>query len=591
MLHSIHIENFVFIEKLELEFSPGLNMFTGETGSGKSMVFGAMMVGLGGKASADLLRLGADKLRVVLNFSNLKDVVKQKIKNAGVDCQDGILSIKREVMVDGKTRCLVNGELFPVAKLKELAPLLVDVHSQHQQQYLLDEDVHILFYDSFCNLKRTREEYLEIYYQWKEKNRALQKLRAEKQKLAEQKEFLLFSSRELQENLIDEKTYQSLKSQLTVEMQKTKQLNIFSDALQALQSQVVPALEKIKKSFANAKENPSAHAPSANKENSTSDPSKGKVEVEGQRLEKSLENFEQSVDDLKSLVEQKCRLIDVVVDVDEMNRKLAGVERLMRKYGMGIADLLKKQEEVEKSLELIEHGGEQEAELKKQCQHLLREAFRKALALHVFRKNEVPQFEKKIYEQTSLLGMEQSKLIVSLSPDEVKIREQEKQQEIETMLSAHGVSKLCFLFRSSKERNAEPLKKIASGGEISRLMLALKTLLNEKIFISTMLFDEVDTGIGGEVANQVGLKLRELSEKRQVIVITHLAQIARFADRHFRVLRNAQADKTVVDVTVLRGEQVIKEIARMLGEENSQASQKLAEEMVFEAHGTKSPHR
>lgn len=591
MLHSIHIENFVFIEKLELEFSPGLNMFTGETGSGKSMVFGAMMVGLGGKASADLLRLGADKLRVVLNFSNLKDVVKQKIKNAGVDCQDGILSIKREVMVDGKTRCLVNGELFPVAKLKELAPLLVDVHSQHQQQYLLDEDVHILFYDSFCNLKRTREEYLEIYYQWKEKNRALQKLRAEKQKLAEQKEFLLFSSRELQENLIDEKTYQSLKSQLTVEMQKTKQLNIFSDALQALQSQVVPALEKIKKSFANAKENPSAQAPSANKENSTSDPSKGKVEVEGQRLEKSLENFEQSVDDLKSLVEQKCRLIDVVVDVDEMNRKLAGVERLMRKYGMGIVDLLKKQEEVEKSLELIEHGGEQEAELKKQCQHLLREAFRKALALHVFRKNEVPQFEKKIYEQTSLLGMEQSKLIVSLSPDEVKIREQEKQQEIETMLSAHGVSKLCFLFRSSKERNAEPLKKIASGGEISRLMLALKTLLNEKIFISTMLFDEVDTGIGGEVANQVGLKLRELSEKRQVIVITHLAQIARFADRHFRVLRNAQADKTVVDVAVLRGEQVIKEIARMLGEENSQASQKLAEEMVFEAHGTKSPHR
>lgn len=591
MLHSIHIENFVFIEKLELEFSPGLNMFTGETGSGKSMVFGAMMVGLGGKASADLLRLGADKLRVVLNFSNLKDVVKQKIKNAGVDCQDGILSIKREVMVDGKTRCLVNGELFPVAKLKELAPLLVDVHSQHQQQYLLDEDVHILFYDSFCNLKRTREEYLEIYYQWKEKNRALQKLRAEKQKLAEQKEFLLFSSRELQENLIDEKTYQSLKSQLTVEMQKTKQLNIFSDALQALQSQVVPALEKIKKSFANAKENPSAQAPSANKGNSTSDPSKGKVEVEGQRLEKSLEKFEQSVDDLKSLVEQKCRLIDVVVDVDEMNRKLAGVERLMRKYGMGIADLLKKQEEVAKSLELIEHGGEQEAELKKQCQHLLREAFRKALALHVFRKNEVPQFEKKIYEQTSLLGMEQSKLIVSLSPDEVKIREQEKQQEIETMLSAHGVSKLCFLFRSSKERNAEPLKKIASGGEISRLMLALKTLLNEKIFISTMLFDEVDTGIGGEVANQVGLKLRELSEKRQVIVITHLAQIARFADRHFRVLRNAQADKTVVDVAVLRGEQVIKEIARMLGEENSQASQKLAEEMVFEAHGTKSPHR
>lgn len=591
MLHSIHIENFVFIEKLELEFSPGLNMFTGETGSGKSMVFGAMMVGLGGKASADLLRLGADKLRVVLNFSNLKDVVKQKIKNVGVDCQDGILSIKREVTVDGKTRCLVNGELFPVAKLKELAPLLVDVHSQHQQQYLLDEDVHILFYDSFCNLKRTREEYLEIYYQWKEKNRALQKLRAEKQKLAEQKEFLLFSSRELQENLIDEKTYQSLKSQLTVEMQKTKQLNIFSDALQALQSQVVPALEKIKKSFANAKENPSAKTPSANKENSTSDPSKGKVEVEGQRLEKSLENFEQSVDDLKSLVEQKCRLIDVVVDVDEMNRKLAGVERLMRKYGMGIADLLKKQEEVEKSLELIEHGGEQEAELKKQCQHLLREAFRKALALHVFRKNEVPQFEKKIYEQTSLLGMEQSKLIVSLSPDEVKIREQEKQQEIETMLSAHGVSKLCFLFRSSKERNAEPLKKIASGGEISRLMLALKTLLNEKIFISTMLFDEVDTGIGGEVANQVGLKLRELSEKRQVIVITHLAQIARFADRHFRVLRNAQADKTVVDVAVLRGEQVIKEIARMLGEENSQASQKLAEEMVFEAHGTKSPHR
>ena len=581
MLHSIRIENFVFIKTLELKFSKGLNIFTGETGSGKSMVFGAMMVGLGGKASPDLLHLGADKLKVILNFSNLKEIVKKKIKNAGVDYDD-LLSIKREVTRDGKSRCWINGELFPVAKIKELAPLLIDIHSQHQQQYLLDEDVHILFYDSFCDLKPAREEYLEIYYQWKEKNRALQKLKLEKQKLAEQKEFLLFSSRELQENLIDEKTYQSLRNQLTTETQKTKQLNTFSAALQTLQSQVVPALEKIKKSLADSK---SSSAKNSDVKNS--DVKENKKEAEEENLEKSLENFEQSIDDLKSLVQMKCQSIDVVADVDQINQKLAGVERLMRKYSMTISDLLKKQQEVEKSLELIENGGEKETELKKECQHLLREAFRKALNLHVFRKNEVEQFEKKIYEQTSLLGMEQSKLIVSLSPDEVKIRKDEQQKTIENMLSAHGVSKLCFLFRSSKERNAEPLKKIASGGEISRLMLALKTLLNEKIFISTMLFDEVDTGIGGEVANQVGLKLRELSERRQVIVITHLAQIARFADRHFRVFRNAEADKTVVSVTTLREAEIVKEIARMLGEENSQTSQKLAEEMILEARGAR----
>ena len=583
MLRSLFIKNFIFIETAHIEFKAGLNIFSGETGAGKSMIFLAMTVGLGAKASADFLRSGSEKLEICLTFDNLAPLIQKKISSMGVDGANG-LTVKREILCDGKSRCWINEQPFSLAKVKILSPFLVDVHSQHQQQYLLDEAVHVLFYDSFCNLKKEREQYLELYRAWKEKENALQALRQEKKKIAEQKEFLLFTARELEENLIDEATYQNLKIQLTEEGKKSKILENLSKLQNILYKEITPAVEKLQ-NFAGILDKNFADDAEAAKKESNNDFFAVKIDDLGKIF-----------DELNAYVKQKIDGVGVLQDLDVFHGQLAKVEKLRRKYGMDIVALSQKKKDIDKKILLLDDGNEKEQLFCAEVEQCLQETFAKALVLYKRRKDSLKEFQEKIYQQIRFLGMEQAGLVVSMelrdAPFDVLKDDwhddfKKNAKQIASMLSVYGIGKISFLYRSSKEREPGQLKKIASGGELSRLMLSLKVILNEKIPVSTMLFDEIDTGIGGEVANCLGQKLQELSIKKQVIVITHLAQIARFADGHFCIFRSEYEEKSVVNTRILKEEEIVKEIARMLGEAKSEIGQKLAMNMIREARKKK----
>ena len=289
-----------------------------------------------------------------------------------------------------------------------------------------------------------------------------------------------------------------------------------------------------------------------------------------------LRQFEENVEEFKQIAKSINTDSEEHVEIEEINTRLAKVERLRRKLNMDFADMEREYISIEKKLSLLEKNDELE-QIEQELEAIWEEAFREAYKLHISRKEKVVEFEEKIYEQIKTLGMEHARLLVELTPEKINFDEIIKEKDNYLSLSVYGLSKLCFLYRSSTDGEGMPIKKIASGGELSRLMLALKVVLNEKIAISTLMFDEVDAGIGGEVANRVGEKLVEMARNKQVIVITHLPQIARFADAHYSVKRDGGEGVSIIRLS----EQMrFGELARMLGKEDSPEGLNLARQMI-----------
>ncbi|MCP4402211.1 MAG: DNA repair protein RecN [bacterium] len=568
MLLEIHIENFAIIDSLQVQFSEGLNIITGETGAGKSIMVDALIIALGGRASADFIRAGADKAIIEVVFT-LDDVesAKQKALEYGFleqEQESTELIIRRELSRNGRNRLLVNGHPATNVMVGELGDLLLDIHGQHEHQSILNPDYHVELLDLYGKLLPLREEVAGSFRQFKKVERELKTLRDASRDRLQQQDLLRFQQQEIAKARLvageDDKLRHERKIMAGAEQLHSGATTIY-DMLYggrgAMLEQLGDILNRLEK-LADIDENL------------------------GPQL-KNCESVQYQLEDLAFSMRDYARTIEFdPYRLDEIEKRIHEINSLKRKYGNSIEEILKFHDEIEQELHNFDDREERISELEKRHAQLRKHVGQLSQKLSRDRKHLAESFEKNVTEELAMLSMERTRFNVDVAAAGTE----------RNPFTARGIDKIEFLIAPNPGEPLKPLSKIASGGEISRVMLALKTLLGTADHIPVMVFDEIDTGIGGKVAEIVGKKLKQVSAAHQVICITHLPQIAGKGVSHFHVAKEAEEDRTVTSIRRLSDQERLEEIARMVGGERiTETTIKHAREMLGLHASGKAPPR
>lgn len=532
MLNSLYIENIAVIEKTEIELYPGLNILTGETGAGKSIVIDAINAVMGHRTSKEIIRNGADNATVFASFSDINDIVKSKLAENGYTLEDDELVISRTLSHTGKNTCRINGRPANVSLLRELGLNLINIHGQHESYELFSPDTHITYIDNLADNSVLLSEYKAQYIEYKRLS----------------KEYDAFiKSEENREQRIDLLSYQ---------VNELEEADISVGESEALSDErrVLMNAEKITSALHKAKE----HLDGNN--------SSGAVDIlddavtslqKASDLNPEFENIFNRLNDLYYEVQDVGNDISQAIEeseenpyrLEEIEERLDLLNKLSRKYGKTEEDMLAFLDNAKSELEKLQKFDENANELKQMCAEAKAKTQAVADKLTKSRTNTARDFEKRVKKEMTFLDMPGVELVVSQKKTELK---DNGQDQIELLISANP------------GEAPKPVAKIASGGELSRMMLAIKTVLASSDVIDTLIFDEVDTGVSGSAAQKVGLKLREVSESRQVICVTHQAQIAALADSHFLIEKNVRGGRTFTEIKLLDTNGRLSELARIL---------------------------
>ena len=552
MLQFLNISNIALIDELQVEFEPGLNLLTGETGSGKSIIVDALGVLIGGRFTSDLLKSGAERgsiegLFVVGPNSNLERL----LENAGVDAASSEeLIIRRELSATGRNKIFINNQLATHSLLRELREFLVDIHGQGDQQTLFNPHTHLELLDSFAIGNGLRDEVAEAHRLWTAVRRELDVLRKDDSERFQLVDTLKFQIEELEraqlvlgedERLEEERRRLANVEKLT-ELSQASYARIYEDddaALARLRLAIKDVTEL------------------------------AEYEAGFREYLEGLESARAVLEDLSfSLRDFADKLEFSPGRLAEVEDRLAELSRLKRKYGGSIQAALEHLARSEDRLRQIETSDEREQELSAQVETARGNYFERAGKLHRERVRAAKRFEKTVEKCIAELAMDHARFQVQIS-------------DISGSSGPKGVDHVEFHFSANAGEDLKPLARVASGGEASRLMLVLKTVANATEFPRTIVFDEIDSGIGGRVSEAVGVKLRKLSETNQVLCVTHQPQIARFADSHLAVQKAVVDGRTRVDIAKLNRAGRIEELARMLtGAEITDTARRHARELL-----------
>lgn len=530
MLVNLTIENFAIIDQLEVSFTSGLNIITGETGTGKSILVGALDFLLGGKVFKDMIRSGEEKATVEASFNR--------------DHPGETLLIKRELFRSGKTKASINNKSSTLQQLKETGKLLVDIMGQHDHQNLLNQANHLAYLDKLADLTICVEKFSQKFHLREEKIKRMRQLRSEQEIKDERKRLLEFQIGEIDRANLTVGEDQDLikESKRLSHAEKILQAcNIIKHQLQEADNSLLGALSGFSKSL-----------------------------QEPAQLDKRLKPIAEGVDSARIQLEEVAYNTDRYLhDADFNPDRQAAVEerlddlyRLKKKYSRSLDELVIYREEMEREFNDMQHSQDEEDELADMIEKLSGELCREAQGISKKRKSAAEDLQKKIVAELALLGIPQCRFPVqfTISPATEDVLEVDGAKIDDT-----GLDQVTFLFSANPGEKPKNLSNIVSGGELSRIMLGLKNLLGEKDDISTLVFDEVDVGIGGKTAVMVGEKLKNIAMNHQIICITHLPQIARFAERHLVVDKIRQAKRTVSRVRVLAKNEQNEELTRMMG--------------------------
>jgi DNA repair protein RecN (Recombination protein N) len=561
MLKELNIKNFAIIENLRVEFTPGLCVFTGETGAGKSIVVDALNLVLGERASADLIRTGADEAVVEAAFEldarGMKDAAVL-LGGQGIEVTDGEdLIVRRVLSSSGKNKIYINGSLANLNTLAALGAGLADIHGQHEHQSLLSLDRQLELLDSFGGLEGLREEVGGIYRKLMDVRKDYAELEAGERDRAQREDMLRFQKNEIEASLLEPGEDAELAAEQKVLANSEKLAGLAAMADEALYSADGSAMENLKKVI------------------------DGLVVVTefDSRLAGTLELCQSA----RVQLEEAAREISSYREglefdpgrLEQIGDRLDMIQKLKRKYGRTVEEIIEFGAKASSELERMERSTEEIEKLKSEIQLIKFGLTDKANELTKKRTAAARSLEKKVEAELGSLGMKKTAFSVTLS------QEQGGDTLNGLKLGPSGTDRAEFLIAPNPGEEPKPLAKIASGGELSRIMLALKTILVEGDGIPTVVFDEVDAGIGGAVAEEVGRKLKRVAAKRQVFCITHLAQIACMADSHYGVSKSVKKDRTTTEVRLLDSRERVDEIARMLGGKTiTDATIKHAEEMI-----------
>lgn len=550
MLSNLYIENIAVIEKTSIDFKKGLNVMTGETGAGKSIVIDSINAVLGNRTSKELIRTGASSAFVSAEFTNLSEKALAVIDEAGFELEDGELLIQREISTTGKNKCRINGRPATVSTLKEIGVQLINIHGQHESYELMSPELHISYIDKLAGLESEIEAYQEVYKKYKKLSAELKKATVDESERERKIDLLKYQIDELEDADLRDGEYEELNEQKAV-LQNSEKI------IEAIMSS---------RALMNGDEESSGVLENLQEINSQlSDISEYMSEVEpiNSRIESAIYELEDCLSELTGLTD----LVDTDGgSLDSIEERLDLIYTLGKKYGSTIKEMLDFLDKAKKELNALVMYDENREALIKECDKAYKEAEKLAKALSEKRRATSSEFADKVCEEMAFLDMPNVKLVVV----------QEKCE-----LNSLGCDNIEFLISTNPGEPPKPISKIASCGELSRMMLAVKNVLSDKDDIDTLIFDEVDTGISGSAAQKVGLKLREVSKSRQVLCVTHLAQIAAMGNSHFKISKSVRDEKTFTKVEELDHEGRKQELARIIGgTEMTKASLDYAEEML-----------
>ena len=550
MLSNLYIENIAVIEKTSIDFKKGLNVMTGETGAGKSIVIDSINAVLGNRTSKELIRTGASSAFVSAEFTNLSEKAIAVIYEAGFELEDGELLIQREISTTGKNKCRINGRPATVSTLKEIGVQLINIHGQHESYELMSPELHISYIDKLAGLESEIEAYQEVYKKYKKLSAELKKATVDESERERKIDLLKYQIDELEDADLRDGEYEELNEQKAVLQNSEKIIEAImsSRALMNGDEESSGVLENLKE---------------INSQLSDISEYMSEVEPINSRIESAIYELEDCLSELTGLTD----LVDTDGgSLDSIEERLDLIYTLGKKYGSTIKEMLDFLDKAKKELNALVMYDENREALIKECDKAYKEAEKLAKALSEKRRATSSEFADKVCEEMAFLDMPNVKLVVV----------QEKCE-----LNSLGCDNIEFLISTNPGEPPKPISKIASGGELSRMMLAVKNVLSDKDDIDTLIFDEVDTGISGSAAQKVGLKLREVSKSRQVLCVTHLAQIAAMGNSHFKISKSVRDEKTFTKVEELDHEGRKQELARIIGgTEMTKASLDYAEEML-----------
>lgn len=564
MLLELRVSNLALIDQVELTFQPGLNVLTGETGAGKSILIHAIGLLLGERGAAEEVGLGKSAATVEGLFDVSGNPLSQDaLRELGIPVEDDgmVVLSRREITADGRSRCRINGRVATVTMLRDIGRNLVDLHGQHEHQSLLRVETHLDFLDVFAGdaCQNLREQYRKVYHELKDAEERLRALLFDEKQRAQRVDMLQFQMQEIDAAKLeaDEDT------RLTEERSRLANAEKLREAAQACLALLsgdedAGAVDAVGRAVVFLRDMQSAESAAA---------------AWTDNLQTALYQLQDVASELRNYLD---KLEADPARLEEIEARLHLITRLKRKYGDTIEQILQHRAQVEEEFQSLTHSDEQVAELEQQ-----RAALRQRLAalgqkLSDARRKAAKNFEKAVVTHLKSLAMENVKFAVQIEP--IPSRDGDG---AEFHFTERGIDQIEFLMSPNPGQPLRPLARIASGGELSRVMLALKTALSRRHEIPVLIFDEIDVGIGGAAAEAVGVKLKELAQYAQVFCVTHLPQIARYADAHFSVRKDATEERTTVTVTRLNEQERVHELARMLGGAKvTEATLRHAQELV-----------
>ena len=554
MLSQLYIENIAVIRQATIDFQQGFHVFTGETGAGKTILISAINAVLGGRTFKEIIRTGETRATVSALFTEIPAEICSKIEKLGYPLEDNQLLVQREIDLSGKGQCRLDGRPATAAMLREVCSLLIDIHGQHDNQELLSAEKHLGFLDSYGAYPQEMGDYAAAYEQMCDCAARLEKLQMDESYKLQRMDILQFQLKEIGEA----KLTAGEEEQLVEQQKRIRNAERITESLGAIYTLLNGDGEEMRGALEALEE----------------------VSSELDTAAKYLPDFEgygEKLSDAYYLLEELgSRARDTLEDADFDPRQLNAIEdrldtiyKLKKKYGGSIADILEYYEKISEEYQSLELSDELTARLQRELDEanlVLRDA---AKALTARRLTAAAAFSQRVEAELAYLDMAGVKFSITRR---------------EKPYGPTGADEMEFMICTNTGEEAKPLAKIASGGELARIMLAIKNVLAEKDGIGTIIFDEVDTGVSGRAAQKIGRKLAEVARHRQVICVTHLAPVAACAAHHYRIYKTVEAGRTFTRVEELNRSQRVRELARiMVGENITESALKSAEEMLTEA--------
>ncbi|MBQ1921363.1 MAG: DNA repair protein RecN, partial [Ruminococcus sp.] len=532
MLQTLYIENIAVIEKSAIDFSSGLNVLTGETGAGKSIIIDAINAIMGQRTSRDIIRTGASSAFVSAQFDNVNAAVRRKLEEFGFESDEDELLLQRTLSASGKSTCKINGRPATAAMLREIAAGLINIHGQHESYELFSPETHIDYIDRYGRLIPALEDYKEKYKRYLILQKKLNEANSDESSRLSEIDLLSFQSKELFDADIQIGEEEALDSERSALMNFEKLSSLLNRAHMLLSGEDNSGCELVDMA-ANAMQNAANYSADYEEISNT-------LTDVYYNLRDCAELVSDALDNLESDPER----------LEEIEERLDLINRLTRKYNCTADELPALAEQMQSRLEELLNYDRNRDELIAACKAAREEAEQSALALSNNRRKTAAEFAEKVKAEMSFLNMPNVELVPYFE---------------ESALSPKGMDKMELLISANPGETPRPVAKIASGGELSRMMLAIKTVLAGTDTVDTLIFDEVDTGISGSAAEKVGLKLREVSSECQVLCVTHQAQIAALADHHYLIKKQVEQGRTFTEVQPLDHDGRVNELARIIG--------------------------